>query len=154
MIQDGVPSREIITHLGKYFNIESWEKGEFLGELQILPTPKEKESVYRLREYLASTNPNFKWSLANGGSPLHPQFYLLDAYAIEALVGAENMEKANAILEQLHNAWQATRKDEPQKEKEYAEKETLLKKALGLMSIDWTKLVGVRASNGKFEGGG
>lgn len=64
------------------------------------------------------------------------------------------MKKANELLQKFHEDWQATRKGEAQKDQEYAEKETLLKRYLGLSEIDWKKLIGLRASNGKSEGDG
>ncbi len=78
----------------------------------------------------------------------------MDGQIPQLLVGAENMEKANALLAKMHADWQATRKDETQKQEEYAEKEALLKRDFGFTEIEWSKLIGTRASNGKFEGGG
>lgn len=115
-----------------------------------MPTPTETE-IPRLREYLKALG--IDWSLANGGSDNHPQFFLMDGQIPQALVGAENMKKTKALLAKMHADWQATRKGEDQKEEEYAEKEALLKRDLGLSEIDWKKLIGLRGENGKFQGG-
>lgn len=77
----------------------------------------------------------------------------MDGQIPQALVGAENMKKTKALLAKMYADWQATRKDESQKKEEYAEKEALLKRDLGLSEIDWKKLIGLRGENGKFQGG-
>lgn len=150
MIWEGKTSREIITHLWKSLNIEKWGKEEFLGECEFVPTPTETE-IPRLREYLKTLG--IEWSLANGGSDNHPEFFLMDGQIPQALVGAENMKKTKALLAKIHDEWQATRKDESQKKEEYDAKETLLKKYLGLSEVHWKKLIGLRGENGKFQGG-
>lgn len=144
MIESGKTSRQIISHIWKKLNIEKWGREEFLGECEFLPTPTESE-IPRLQEYLSALG--VEWSLANGGSDNHPEFFLIDAQSTHALVGVENMKKANALLYKFHEDWQAAGKDETQKE-------ALLKKYLGLSEVDWAKLIGLRASNGKSEGGG
>lgn len=150
MIAEGNTSHDIVTHLGKELGIESWANEQFLGELQILPTPVDAE-IPRLKEYLSALG--IEWSPANGGSDNHPQFFLHDPYVSEALVGSSNMEKANALLEQFHNSWQGTITYPPQKEQEYGEKEVLLRWKIWLAEVNWEKLIGLRASNGVFEGG-
>ncbi len=150
MIWEGKTSREIITHLWKSLNIEKWAKEEFLGECEFVPTPTETE-IPRLREYLSALG--IEWSLANGGSDNHPEFFLMDGQIPQALVGAENMKKTKALLAKMHVDWQATRKDESQKKEEYDAKEALLKKYLGLSEVHWKELIGLRGENGKFQGG-
>ncbi len=150
MIWEGKTSREIITHLWKSLNIEKWAKEEFLGECEFVPTPTETE-IPRLREYLSALG--IEWSLANGGSDNHPEFFLMDGYIPEALVGPANIKKANDLLDTFHRDWQATRRDEKNKDQEYAKKENLLKKYLGLTEVDWNKLMGLRRADGTFEWG-
>jgi len=75
----------------------------------------------------------------------------MDGYIPEALVGPANIKKANDLLDTFHRDWQATRRDEKNKDQEYAKKENLLKKYLGLTEVDWNKLMGLRRADGTFE---
>ncbi len=150
MIEDGKSSRDIIGFLWDKLSIDSWREKKFLGDFEFLPTPTESE-MPRLQKYLSALG--IQWSRANGRSDNHPEFFLVDGYIPEALVGPANIKKANDLLDTFHRDWQATRRDEKNKDQEYAKKENLLKKYLGLTEVDWNKLMGLRRADGTFEWG-
>lgn len=95
--------QKVISFLWKTFGISNWYKQEFLGRMEVLPTPSDK-----IEDFL-----NFVWEsfgesyLVNvKPSPSHPDFFLMNSRLQQQLFWIENMKRLEPVLLDCIRIWE------------------------------------------------
>ncbi len=144
MIWEGKTSREIISHLWAELGIESWKNQKHNGLFMALSTPTEQE-IKNLKDFLLTLglDPALRIIAAR-----RPEFLLLDGRIPQALVGQQNMIKADELLRKIDSDWKAFWDDNNAKA-------AYLKDNFGIdIGGNWEEeLVGVGSLTGWTEGG-